>query len=186
MVARIPGLLLVYRTPSRNWDHTRSDPVAGARAGRRMRASATSTAPNDAAFSRKAAPGPSVPSTMPPSAGPSAREALNCAEFRVTALSSAERGTSSLTNACHDGMFIPATRPLTPTRATRAAGEASPAAHTAQRLTATRAWTDWVTISTRRRAKRSATAPATGPASTVGMSCMNAARPTHAALEVSS
>ena len=55
------------------------------------------TAAKEMPLMRNAHPGPSVASTRPPTAGPKAREALNCAELRVTALSRVSRGTSSLT-----------------------------------------------------------------------------------------
>ena len=69
-------------------------------------------------------PGPRVASTMPPSAGPKARAALNCAELRVTALSRCSRGTSSVTNACHEAMPRPAAKPFS-SSSTRIDGDAA-------------------------------------------------------------
>jgi len=76
---------------------------------------------------------------------------LNCVEFRVTALSSTSRGTSSLTKACHDGMLTPVTNPLKSTRPMISPIEWRSVTHANQSTRASAARTDWVTSSTERR-----------------------------------
>src|SRR3954462_7861057 len=59
------------------------------------------------AFTMNDAPAPNWLSTTPASAGPRARDNVNCMELRRTAFSRSPRGTSDGTNACHDAMLIP-------------------------------------------------------------------------------
>ncbi len=120
----------------------------------------------------------------PPSAGPIARAALNCAEFNVTAFSRSSLGTSSETNACHDGMLSAEITPVANTTATSAPGLRTPASHMTQRPSAQKASAVCVVISTLRRSNRSAIAPDHGPMSTPGMNWQKPASPTHAALSV--
>ncbi len=82
---------------------------------------------------KKPQPGPRVARTMPPIAGPKARAALNCAEFSVTAFSSASRGTSSETKACQDPIMSPAKAPDIAASATIAPGDRTPALQSAHR-----------------------------------------------------
>jgi hypothetical protein len=104
----------------------------------------------------------------------------------VTAESRSSRGTRSLTNDCQLGTFSPLNTPLNATRARIAAGERMPAPHAAHRPVAASACNPWVTSSTRRRSKRSAIDPASGPSSIDGTNYAKVARPTHRALVVSS
>ena len=67
---------------------------------------------------KKAVPGPAATRVAPASIGPIRREALNWVEFKVTALSSTDRGTSSLTNACQAGRLSPADSPTSTDMAT--------------------------------------------------------------------
>ncbi len=63
-------------------------------------------------------------------------------------------------------------------------GDSTPALHTSHSVVATTAISDWVTSSSRRRGKRSASDPASGPTSTAGRNWAKVANPTHAALPV--
>ena len=120
----------------------------------------------------------------PPIAGPKARAALNWAEFSVTALSSASRGTSSETNACHEPIISPANTPEVAAMAMITPGDRTPAPQAPHRAIATAAWAVDMTSSTVRRSKRSARVPPTGPSIEAVMRRLNEAKPTHAALSV--
>src|SRR5271165_7472916 len=69
------------------------------------------TPKNDAAFSRNDHPDPAAATTIPPSAGPTARATLNPAEFSATAEACRCAETTSGVIACHAGSFITAPRP---------------------------------------------------------------------------
>lgn len=126
---------------------------------------------------KKAGPGPRVTNTSPPSAGPKARAALNCAELRVTALRSAPR-TNSETNACHAGALIPVMTPPTATRPMITGTEATPVTHAPPIMMAPTPMATWVTSSTRRRSNRSAMVPPNGDIIAMGASWLKAAMPT--------
>ena len=121
---------------------------------------------------------------MPPTAGPMARAALNWVELRMTALRRSSLGTSSLTNACHDAMPIEAIVPLIATVAVIVHGDVHPATHSTHNASAVKPSNVWLTRSTDRRGKRSATEPASGASTTPGANWANVANPTHAALPV--
>ena len=143
------------------------------------------TARKLAALMKKPQPGPRVARTMPPIAGPKARAALNWAEFSVTAFSSASRGTSSETNACHDPIIRPAKTPDREASATMDPGERTPLLHSAHSESATMAWADCVRSNTWRRSNRSARVPPIGPKMAALIRRLNPANPTHASLSVS-
>ena len=110
---------------------------------------------------------------------------MNCAEFSVTALSRASRGTSSETKACHEPISRPAKIPDSAAIATIAPGERTPAAHISHSPIATAAWAVCMTMRIRRRSKRSASVPPTGPNSAAVISRLKAAKPTQVSLSVS-
>ena len=94
---------------------------------RRMARRAAMTARKLTPLTKNAHPGPTRARMTPPIAGPKARAALNWAEFSVTALSSASRGTSSETNACHEPIISPANTPEVAAMAMITPGDRTPA-----------------------------------------------------------
>src|SRR3954469_1216855 len=143
----------------------------------RMASSAPTTNRNDTALTMKAVAGPNRPSTRPPSAGPTARAAVNWIEFTRTALSSSGCGTSAGTNACHDVIITPTATLPTNRTATMLVGVAVSVTQRAQRARATRMPTKLVTIRIDLREKRSASAPDSGPMITDGKNETKAANP---------
>src|SRR5271165_747635 len=69
------------------------------------------TPKNEAAFSKKDHPDPAAATTIPPSAGPTARATLNPAEFKATAEAWRSGEITSGVIACHAGSFIAAPKP---------------------------------------------------------------------------
>src|SRR5579859_7812531 len=69
------------------------------------------TPKNDAAFSRNDHPAPAAATTIPPSAGPTARATLNPAEFKATAEACCAGETTSGVIACQAGSFMTAPSP---------------------------------------------------------------------------
>src|SRR5436305_3721276 len=127
------------------------------------------TPKNDAAFSRNDDPEPANATTIPPSAGPTARATLNPAEFSATADPCCAGETTSGVMACHAGSFI--TAPI-PSRNVNASNDQGPTAWNNVRTPRARAATIiqlWVNNSSRRRSTMSARAPAGSTATNTGI-----------------
>ena len=140
---------------------------------------------NEKALKKNAHDTPRVARTRPPRAGPKARAALNCAELRVTALRSSRRGTTSVTNACHDATVRPETQALAVTRTMSTPTLRTPATQVSHRPTVNAPWTADPATSTVRRSNRSAMEPPMGPSTRSGRVAMNPVNPSHAPLPVS-
>src|SRR5579864_8088905 len=80
------------------------------------------TPKNEAAFSRKDHPDPAAATTIPPSAGPTARATFNPAEFKATAEAWRAGVTISGVMACQAGSFTIAPAPSTKVNASRVHG----------------------------------------------------------------
>ena len=108
------------------------------------------TAANDSAFRAKQVVRPTAATSAPPTAEPSTRARLTDTEFRVTALVSCSRGTSSAMRLCRAGLSktvsAPSSRDSTTTVPTLIARSAVSRAN----RTAMTAEAAWVTYSTRR------------------------------------
>ena len=118
------------------------------------------TTANDAAFSRKAAPVPSVETMRPPIAGPTARAPFTAAEPSAIAAGSSGRGTSSVWIACHAGAVRADPMPRAKVKPSRLDGASRPANARPARAPATNSIQAWLAISSRRRSTTSARAPA--------------------------
>ena len=115
-----PRRALTYRATASMLRITRMLGVPAAAAALRdsIRTSANTTTRAPAAATQNATAGPAAATVTPPNIGPTSREPLNCAEFRVTALRSRSLGTNSLTKACQTGKLRPPPSPEAAARAT--------------------------------------------------------------------
>jgi hypothetical protein len=83
------------------------------------------------------------------------------------------------------GLSTALTVPRAKTSAQTISGVTEPAAVSAKSVSAGRAMSAWVTMSTRRLGRRSASSPPQAPKSRIGTNCRPAVRPTAAPLPVS-
>ena len=136
------------------------------------------TPKNDAAFSRKDHPDPAAATTIPPSAGPTARATLNPAEFSATADACRAGETTSGVIACHAGSFITAPSPSRNVKISSTQG--STACSSVSTPSAADATTiqPWVKSRSRRRSTMSASAPAGSTTRNTGTAAAACTRPT--------
>src|SRR4051794_40741833 len=116
-----------------------------------IESSAAMTSRYVTALTMNDAPAPNLLSTRPASAGPNARDNVNCIEFRRTAFIRSSRGTSDGTNACHEAMLMPPAHDDSTTSVRMDATLAFPVTHTPHSANAASICTVWVMISTWRR-----------------------------------
>jgi hypothetical protein len=131
------------------------------------------TAMKEAALNRNTLPAPVVTeanaaTASPPSAGPTARARLNPALLIEIASGNSERGTNSGTIACQAGLFMAEPMFRKKVRTSSAHGEMMPARVSAQSTRAAASIQACQNISSLRRSKISAVAPAGSPSSNTG------------------
>ena len=119
------------------------------------------SASEETALAMKAASGPRAAISTPPSAGPMARAMLNAMALSVTAAASSSAPTISRTAVCQAGPFSAVPMPSAKVRSSRPAGSRWPSIRSTASQIETSAIHSWAMISTRRRSRMSATAPAT-------------------------
>ena len=166
----MPGTVRTYRMASRISAMGRGLPTftARTRGGTETTSKPPTIARNEIALIKKHQLTPNVARTIPPSAGPNARAALNCAEFNVTAFKRCSRGTNSVTNDCHAATVKPPANAPSVRITKKKAIFRTPSIHTIQSTNVIAAWIRPPMIRTFRRSKRSATDPAYGPVITIG------------------
>ena len=124
--------------------------------------------------------------TAPALAGPMIRALWTMTEFSETALTTRSAPTSSMTKLWRVGLSTALTAPRTKTSAqTIERRRPSPPTVSAKSVSAGSAMSAWVTMSTRRLGRRSASSPPQAPKSRIGTNCSPAVRPTAAPLPVS-
>ena len=116
-----------------------------------MTTSTPITTRKEAPLIANAVAAPHAAMTRPARNGPSARAALNCALFNVTAFNSTSRGTSSVTKDCQMGVFTPPARPDRNASAASDVVVAAPDATSAHSANAHIAWEICAAISSVRR-----------------------------------
>jgi hypothetical protein len=149
-----------------------------------IRHSAISIAPNDSEFRRKHVAIPTVAITMPASAGPMIRADCTIRLFRLTALTTRSRPTSSITKLWRAGLSIALTEPLTNTSAMTTSTVTWPVIVSIHSVSAGSAISDWVQASSLRLESRSARTPPQAPANSIGVNCRAVVMPTAVALSV--
>src|SRR5215469_11968859 len=102
------------------------------------------TPKNDAAFNRNDQPDPAAATTIPPSAGPTARATLNPAEFNATADAWRCGEITSGVIACHAGSFITAPTPIRNVNRSSIQGLTAPSRVKAPRMAAASTIQLWV------------------------------------------
>ncbi len=137
--------------------------------GRRFQASsATTTARNDTALKQNAQPAPMSPTIRPPRAGPTARLTLKPALLSATPPTRLSRSSNSGTMAWNAGMLRADPVPIRKDMESSTSGviwcmKVSPDSAAAQASMNT-----WVVMSSLRRSRMSARAPAESPSSSTG------------------
>jgi len=127
------------------------------------------TPKNDAAFSRNDHPDPAAATTIPPSAGPTARATLNPAEFSATADACRAGETTSGVIACHAGSFITAPSPIRNVNTSNTQGSTEWRSVKTPSAAAATTIQPWVNNKRRRRSTMSASAPAGSTTRNTGM-----------------
>src|ERR1700733_7337546 len=151
-----------------------SDSSADLNNGTRFQLITTQITPaNESAFRKKTEPAPPCtplkPATIsPPSAGPTARARLLLAAFSETVSGISSRGTSSGTIACHAGLFIAEPILSRKVNASNAHGDTWPKKVRMARIPTEHSIHACQKISSLRRSKMSAVAPASSPSSSTG------------------
>src|ERR1700678_3828926 len=152
----------------------RSEGNADLNNGMRFQLTSTQMTPaNDRALRKKTDPAPVCtrwkPATIrPPSAGPTARARLLLAAFSETVSGISSRGTSSGTIACHAGLFIAEPKLSRKVNASNAHGDTWPKKVRMARIPTEHSIHACQKISSLRRSKMSAVAPASSPRSNTG------------------
>jgi hypothetical protein len=142
---------------------------------------------NVTALRRKTQPVPTATMTMPATAGPIMRAPLKDAAFSATAFDAFSRVTTSETNACRAGLSNAETTPRARANPYMIMRVMCPVRIMTPRAIARANSTPCVTISSRRRSKRSATQPVTPTRKRGGANCSAIVMPIAAAsLSVSS
>ena len=116
-------------------------------------------AANESALKAKQVPTPESAMTAPAVAGPMMRALCTTTEFSETALTTRSGPTSSLTKLWRVGLSMALTEPRASTQAKTIHGATVLHSVSANSASAGSAISAWVTISTRRLGRRSATSP---------------------------
>src|ERR1700733_4512530 len=152
----------------------RSDGSADLNNGTRFQLTSTQITPaNESAFRKKTEPAPPCtplkPATIsPPSAGPTARARLLLAAFSETVSGISSRGTNSGTIACHAGLFMAEPMLSRKVNASSDHGDTWPRNVSTARIPTEPSIHACQKISSLRRSKMSAVAPASSPSSSTG------------------
>ena len=136
-------------------------------------------------MSRKHSSTPTVAISTPAIAGPTIRAQCTITLFRLTAFTTRSGPTISMTKLCRVGLSTAFTAPRANTSANTIHGSTAPLAASAQSSTAGTTIATWVTISSRRLSKRSASKPPNAPNSRIGANCSAVVSPTATPLWVS-
>ncbi len=167
--ARRSGAYRTYRNPDRIDPSIRSAGSADLNSGTRFQFTSTQITPaNEIAFSANTLPAPvcavlNAATINPPSAGPTARARLLLAAFKLTVSGIIARGTSSGTIACHAGLFIADPTFSRNVNASSVHGETHPTNVSSARIPTEVSIHVCQKISSFRRSKISAIAPASTP-----------------------
>jgi hypothetical protein len=133
----------------------------------------------------KQGPTPTVAIRIPATAGPTRRAEWTRTLLRLTALTTRSGPTISIAKLCLVGLSTALTVPRTKTSVITIQGATTPLAEIASRASAGAAISAWVTISSRRLAKRSASTPPQAPKRRIGRNCNAVVIPTATPLPVS-
>ncbi len=117
-------------------------------------------------------------------AGPTMRAQWTITLFRLTAFTTRSGPTISITKLCRVGLSTAFTAPRANTSANTIHGSTAPLAASAHSTSAGTTMATWVTISSRRLSKRSASSPPKAPKSRIGANCSAVVRPTATPLPV--
>ena len=180
-----PGLPCTWRSAARSSPRARCTGAAVRSAAGFIPARATSMATKESALRAKQVLTPAKAMTAPALAGPTIRALWTMTEFSETALTTRSAPTSSMTKLWRVGLSTALTVPRTKTSAQTTSGVTDPPTVSAKSASAGRAMSAWVTMSTRRFGRRSASRPPHAPKSRMGTNCSPAVRPTAAPLPVS-
>ena len=150
-----------------------------------MPRSATIMAAKVSELSRKQVAIPTVAISTPATAGPKMRAAWIRALFRPTAFTTRSDPTISVTKLWRVGLSTAFTAPRANTRPKTIQASTRPPAVRPQRSSAGMAMSAWVTRSSRRFERRSASSPPQTAKSSIGRNWRAAVRPTAPALSVS-
>ena len=166
-IRRIAGVVRANRTPSPSAANTgRRSPLP---CGRRTSDTARIAARKLTALTQSATSMPPIAMAIAAIAGPMMRPRFHCAFDNPTAATRCSRGTRSGNDTWNDGKPNMITAPPTNPRTARPSGVACPPpTHTARNAASNPAIV-FVTISTRRRRRRSAIADPMGPTIAPGM-----------------
>ena len=139
------------------------------------------------AFTRNTHPVPTATMSTPATAGPIMRAPLKDAAFSATAFEAFSRVTTSETKACRAGLSNAVTTPSASAKPYMIGSVIMPVRIMTPSAIASSSRMPWVTISSLRRSKRSATQPVTPTSSSGGANCSAIVMPIAAAsLSVSS
>jgi len=116
--------------------------------------------------------------STPAIAGPTIRALCTITLFRLTALTTRSGPTISITKLWRVGLSMAFTTPRANTSANTIHGSTVPLAASAQSARAGTTIATWVTISSRRLSKRSASRPPKAPKRRIGVNCSAVVRPT--------
>ena len=175
-----------YRNPSASREAP-DVPARGSSSCGRISRSATTIPKKVTALTRKTQPVPTATMTRPATAGPIIRAPLKDAAFSATAFDAFSRVTTSETNACRAGLSKADTTPSASAKPYMIMRVMWPVRIITPRPIASRNSRPWVTMSSLRRSKRSATQPVTPTSSSGGANCSAMVTPIAAAsLSVSS
>ena len=150
-----------------------------------MSSSAAMTARNDAAFSRKHSPTPTLAMSTPPSAGPRMRDELMTTPFRPTALARSSGPTISYTKLCWDGMPRASAVPVSAASSQIIHTVTTSVTVSTPSTSASTAATDCVARSSLRLSTRSASAPDHAPSTRMGPNCRPTVMPRSTLLPLS-
>ena len=143
-----------------------------------MRRSAITITGKVRALSKKHSSTPTVAISTPAMAGPTMRAQCTITLFRLTAFTTRSGPTISITKLWRVGLSTALTTPRANTSANTVHGSTVPLAASAHSSTAGTTIATWVTISSRRLSKRSASSPPKAPNSRIGANCSAVVSPT--------
>jgi hypothetical protein len=173
------GRSRAWRSPSRYRRHIPASSFVSSLDVRWMGRSSSATAACEHAYTTKAQPVPQIARIGAASAGPAMRQRLLPADAIDTAPMSASRGTVLATAADCAGPMNPYVVPSRNAIPTRTPGVATPLRMSAAIVPPSTAITDRITTSRSLRSNRSATTPATGENSNMGMKLAKKRMPSH-------
>ncbi len=124
-----------------------------------------------APLTAKAGATPKLAMTRPPAAGPTIRAPWNAAELSATALTTSSRPTVSIMNDCRTTLKSVLATPVHTARTPTCQYATTPVATRVATVSAVHACAAWVTMSRRRLATRSATAPLGMASTSIGPQC---------------